>query len=694
MGNKSFKCVKNTSDNIVSGVVNITQRENLATWHRTDIPLTDVYEIMDTIGQGHMGNVYKVRRKVENRGLHNAETREKQSGAKDMDSSSHSVSSMGSILKSRQKKKLREKNEETLKKFVVDIEKPVTPKIDFKPKPILKKNMKYAVPSGVNINQTVASDSDKEDGGDDDFRFSNHPHFEDSESESLTSENDSSVQGEKKVEYRRSFFTGPIKRSESQEERDKLWVPKRKIRFQRLYACKTIGTEKIKGEDLKELMNEIYIMRKMDHPYIIRLYEVYQVNRNIWLVMDLCTGGNLKSRKLNEPETTRISEQILRGIAYLHRRGICHRDLKLENILYEDSTAGSSIRLIDFGLSETYDERFSKKRGAAYCMSPEVAGNSAPYTQKSDVWSIGVIVWILLAGDYPFLKIDEDLKDEQKIAKLINAKYEFGITWRGRGISEQAKAFARGCLKKDPKERWSAIEALEFLQDEWIPALEKKLAIEAEIVAERLAARKKKGAGESKETSTVLDSTHSSKSRKEHSIFDHDIMEDIIRFTQYGLLKKTALIALANTMDRKDVGKLSELFLMVDTEQTGTISPDELKQAFKNLQMENLDDELMEKIFLGIDHDRSGQIHYAEFLAALAEGAGLVTKERIADAFDRMDGDGKGYISHEDLKNILGEEYDMEMTNKMIEEGDFKKNGRVDYDEFVQLMSVKDDATK
>ena len=71
------------------------------------------------------------------------------------------------------------------------------------------------------------------------------------------------------------------------------------------------------------------------------------------------------------------------------------------------------------------------------------------------------------------------------------------------------------------------------------------------------------------------------------------------------------------------------------------------------------------------------------------EGAGLVTKERIADAFDRMDGDGKGYISHEDLKNILGEEYDMEMTNKMIEEGDFKKNGRVDYDEFVQLMSVK-----
>ena len=102
--------------------------------------------------------------------------------------------------------------------------------------------------------------------------------------------------------------------------------------------------------------------------------------------------------------------------------------------------------------------------------------------------------------------------------------------------------------------------------------------------------------------------------------------------------------------------------------------------------MESMNEELMENIFAGIDHDQSGQIHYAEFLAALAEGAGLVTKERISDAFDRIDNEGKGYISHQDLQNILGENYEIELANKMIEEGDFKKNGRVDYDEFVQLM--------
>jgi len=420
------------------------------------------------------------------------------------------------------------------------------------------------------------------------------------------------------------------------------------------------------------------------------------IKGNIWLVMDLCTGGNLTTRKLNEPGVTAMGEQILRGICYLHRRGIAHRDLKLENILYEDSSVNSSIRLIDFGLSQTYDIHSNNKggMGAAYCMSPEVAGNTAPYTEKSDVWSIGIIVWILLAGDYPFLKNDEDLKDEKKKDKLVNGKFEFGITWRGRGITEFAKTFVKGCLKKDPKERWSAIEALEYLQDQWIPALEAKCAKEAETESKRLAAlskpitktKKKAVLSKTKDASSVLENTHSSKSRKEHNIFDHDIMEDIIRFTKYGLLKKTALIALANTMDRKDVGGLSELFLMVDTDQTGTISPHELEKAFQNLKMESMNEELMENIFAGIDHDQSGQIHYAEFLAALAEGAGLVTKERISDAFDRIDNEGKGYISHQDLQNILGENYEIELANKMIEEGDFKKNGRVDYDEFVQLM--------
>ncbi len=345
--------------------------------------------------------------------------------------------------------------------------------------------------------------------------------------------------------------------------------------------------------------------------------------------MDLCQGGNLTTRKLNEPQVVVIAEQILRGVAYLHRRGICHRDLKQENILYEDTSSKSSIRLIDFGLTKAYNSTSKKDSfGAAYCLSPEIVAGTAPYTDKSDVWSIGVIVWIQLAGDYPFMKTDADLKDEAQRSKLINANYTFGITWKGRGISEHAKSFVRGCLKKDPKERWSAIQALEFLQDEWIPALEEKEKISKELEKKRLATlkvptvKKRTTANiQISEPSSVLDGTFSSRSRKDSLIFDPHILDHIKRYVSYNLLKKTILLTLANMIDRKEVSHLSEIFLLVDTEQTGTISRDELKEAFRKMnvqEIQDLSDEEMDRIFSGMDHDKSGQLHYAGTIALLS----------------------------------------------------------------------------
>ena len=196
--------------------------------------------------------------------------------------------------------------------------------------------------------------------------------------------------------------------------------------------------------------------------------------------MDLCTGGDLNSRKLNEQQVTVVAEQILRGVAYLHQRGICHRDLKMENILYESNEVNSSIRLIDFGLSYTYDIIDTKQKfmGAAYTLSPEVLAKK-PYTNKSDIWSIGVIIWKILSGDFPFIREYDDLKKEDAKKKLQNASHFFGITWKGRGITEEAKTFVKGCLKRDPDDRWSALDALTYMQDTWMPVIEKKSEEEA-----------------------------------------------------------------------------------------------------------------------------------------------------------------------------------------------------------------------
>jgi len=257
------------------------------------------------------------------------------------------------------------------------------------------------------------------------------------------------------------------------------------------------------------------------------------------------------------------------------------------------------------------------------------------------------MIWVLLSGDVPFLDDYLDLKDDAKKEKLINAKIEFGITWRGREITRFAKDFVKGCLTQKPEERWSSEEALKFLQDKWIPALKEKGLREAATEAT---------------PSPVLDNAFTSKMSKEQKIFDHDIFQDIMNFIDYGFLRKTVLITMAHMIDRQDIGEqLSDFFLLVDIDQTGTISPHELKSAIENMNVTNIDDCQMEKVFAGIDHDRSGEIHYAEFLAALMEGAGLVTEERLSDAFDRIDSVGKGYITCMDLKHILGKNYNKEM---------------------------------
>ena len=637
-------------------------REGLATWHREGVEVTDVYEIEGVLGSGLMGEVYKVRRRKEARGMHNSKTRAAVAAGKAAASAGDGTgTSKNGVLKSPSrtkksnrikrmvgKKKKEEKDLDAVAAAAAAADDP-EPKEPPSPGSLPKPKSILRAPS------RGASRAASYCGGD-------------------ISDDDASVGSVSSMASESSLTASQRQRRRKQG--------KRTIRFAREYACKTVSTARVKSGQLEELLNEIYIMRTLDHPYIIRLYEVYQVKRKIWLITELCSGGDLTSRKMEEPRVTVVLEQILRAVAYMHRRGILHRDLKLENIMFENGNKDARIRLIDFGLSKTFDRAVQGRKaiGTAYTLSPEIARDeNAEYTDRTEVWSIGVIAWILLAGDFPFLKEENDLSDKRKLNKLLNAQYSFGITWRGRGITEQGKEFCRRCLKLDPDSRWTVKDALEYVQNTWMPALEEEAVKYEDKEMKRVL-----------ETATGTEGAH----RKLSS--DMDALgigaEDIEAFCRAGLLKKTILTTLAHTMDREDVAHLREVFLMADTEDTGTISLLELKEAFRKIDTE-IDDETIERMFAGIDQDQSGQIHYAEFLAALAESQGLVTMERLAEAFDRIDADGKGYIAHDDLKDVLGEDYDKDMVDKMIEEADFKKNGQVDYEEVSQISLFISDMT-
>lgn len=325
-----------------------------------------------------------------------------------------------------------------------------------------------------------------------------------------------------------------------------------------------------------------------------------------------------------------------------------------------------------------------------------------------------------------FIKTNADLKDPEKMDRLKKASYHFGITWKGRGITPNAREFVKGCLHVDPNERWTAKQALEHLQKTWAPDVDRiwdawleetKKNKKPEFVQPQDLPKDDvdDDTGSQGSSSSWLDETNDDdapppsfdnearakyikthvqkvvREKKAEGPIDNMKesvklnIEEVEQYTRFGFMKKTILITMANTMDRGDVGKLRELFLKADTEDTGTITLRELIASFRRVSPE-VDVKRVEDIFYGIDRDNSGHIHYAEFLAALAESHGLVTLDRLTEAFDRIDTDGKGYITHDDLKSILGKDYDKETVDKMIEEGDFKKNNKIDYEELLQLM--------
>ena len=178
--------------------------------------------------------------------------------------------------------------------------------------------------------------------------------------------------------------------------------------------------------------------------------------------MEFCTGGDLSSRlnEMDEFKSTTITSQILHAVAYMHTRGICHRDIKLENILFETKAKDSPIKLIDFGLSNRFKKgvKFFNTCGTIYTAAPElIIGNG--FTEQTDVWSIGCVAYILLSGGKrPFLTTYKELDDEKKLEKLREASLSFGSKWKRRKVSGHAKQFVKACLRKDPGSRWTVYE--------------------------------------------------------------------------------------------------------------------------------------------------------------------------------------------------------------------------------------------
>ena len=234
-------------------------------------------------------------------------------------------------------------------------------------------------------------------------------------------------------------------------------------------AIKIIKKNNTKEKDIELVRNEIDIMKLCYHPYVVHLLDHFENGEYIFIVMEYIKGGSLtdymKSKKFNftERRAAEIIYQLAKGLKYLHRYGIIHRDLKPDNIMLTEASDKGNIKIMDFGLSKILGkkEKSTDGFGTLTFVSPEVLIRK-PYNKEVDIWSLGVILYLMLSGDLPFDDADDN---ETKIAKSI--VYE-EVKFPPEKFEKRSKAvidLIRGCLTKEPKNR---IKIDEILKGEWM----------------------------------------------------------------------------------------------------------------------------------------------------------------------------------------------------------------------------------
>ena len=427
---------------------------------------------------------------------------------------------------------------------------------------------------------------------------------------------------------------------------------------QQFRAMKTVKKDTLNyQDDEKSFLKEIEVLRQLDHPNILKIYEFYEDDLNYHVMTELIEGGDLydeisKMKSLRESDAAFIMTQLLSAVSYVHSKNIVHRDIKPENILLEiNSNNDLVIKLIDFGSSNYLKKglRLSLKVGTPYYIAPEILRRD--YNNKCDIWSCGVIMYLLLTGGPPF-----DGQDEQAIVnRVISGKFSFeGVEF----ISKEAKDLVNQMLTYDYHHRVSADNALKH---KWITKYAK--------------IRRDEMLGNLKE-----DNSRSLKLP----------FENLRRFSAKQKLQQATLTFMFHQMSTSEMIKdLKLIFEQIDENGDGILNYDELKRGFKlYYKDENIAEKELDEIIKNIDLDKNELIEYQEFLTSVMNPEMLLTDKNLAMAFSAFDTDGSGVLSYEEIKNVLGilDQDSSDVIKNIMKEIDINGDGDISFAEFKELM--------
>ena len=418
------------------------------------------------------------------------------------------------------------------------------------------------------------------------------------------------------------------------------------------YAIKTIKKNIFKRHSIESIKREVDILRSLDHPNIVKYFETYEDECYLHIVMEYIAGDNLfrvltdqKGFKFTERTISKIMTCLLKAVLFLHHNGIIHRDIKPENIVFVEPDNFNALKLIDFGLSIQQNAKKDNRRvGTPYYMSPEmVRGN---FNYASDVWSIGVILFIMVTGKQPF----RGKSKEEVFEKIKRGAYDKSTLTRAK-CSKEVKDLIKKMLVTEYNKRISVESALDHI---WFKQFEKNKNI--------------------------------------NLVVDQEIIESLKQFQYQNIFQKEIRFYLAKLCSDKEIKKLKQAFLAIDKDNSGEIEYEEIPKIFSELNIEASDTEL-KNIFSSMDFHCDGKVNYSEFLAATISTINFNKEEKLWSAFKYFDTTDSGYITFDSVMDALkssGVIIDEEGLTKTFNELQ-KKGKKINFSEFKAIALGKDE---
>lgn len=414
-------------------------------------------------------------------------------------------------------------------------------------------------------------------------------------------------------------------------------------------AVKIYRKEENRPELRTNIMREFNILRTLDHPNVVGIFEHFEDERKFYMVMEYSKGGEMfnsivKGANTNEAMVARTMRQVLSALAYIHAKRIVHRDMKPENILFDELGNEQNLKLVDFGEAIYLDgsDQVVGVCGTSYYVAPEVL--AGPYNELCDVWSCGVIMYILLSGKVPF----NGENDEEIIAKVRTGVYSLHIPEFAKVSAEAVDLIKQMICPADTR-----ISARAALQHPWMKRFFSVVPDEDRMNAAML---------------------------------------NLTKYTRGSLMREAIInFVVTHAMPRAEVRKLRDIFLLLNESGTAQLVPEELLKYYSQKGAPETAEGIVRKIFAEMDPEQTGKLEFKAFLCGVVDLRETLSEHSLEAALTvfAVEADGRANVMEIRRMLYIEPERFLKAWEEILAEVEKTASGDIEMENFVRVVGRK-----